>query len=452
MLAETADPSSGLRSLSADDLEHMLTEVGDALNQGNPALLRGEVPPEAVWGADQLVSAGELEKAGQLIGKAWLLAQSASIDARIHTLNWLTGVLAVLGPREQARLLVSLNGHLVSALHEAANPNVYGTLVQALVRFAPQMLAAGQGEPIEPLMRVLHEHSRSDDGGLSGRQETAQRALSAIATPTVLKALLGEFQCGDKIRQSKATRALVACGEPAARALTELLEGAESVAIRLRAVSALKAIGNEAIPILTEKLHGNYPWFVKRNAVAVLRDVGGPQQVPLIAAQARHSDPRVRVEVMSALGKLGGNQAVETLIAGLNDREAAVREQAVVSLGNLRNLRALPALSALIGKNLLGRREASEVVQCAACAALGQIGDDGAAEALIKALKPEGRCSFRHSKSEAVRCAAAQALAAYPRADVRELLAAAAKDPNLAVRAAAGSALRALETGFSPGD
>jgi hypothetical protein len=83
---------------------------------------------------------------------------------------------------------------------------------------------------------------------------------------------------------------------------------------------------------------------------------------------------------------------------------------------------------------------------------LGQIGDAGAADALMKALKPEGRCSFRHSKPEAVRCAAAQALAAYPRAEVRESLAAAAKDPNPAVRVAAGSALRALETGFSPGD
>jgi HEAT repeat protein len=302
-------------------------------------------------------------------------------------------------------------------------------------------------------MRTLKEHAGASDNGLSGRQQVASRALNAIATPPVLSSLLGEFQCGDRIRQSKATRALVACGRPAAEALTDLLANAESLALRMRAVSALRAMGAEAIPVLVERLEGDEPWYVKRNAIAILRDVGCPQEVvALIARQARHPHIRVRLEAISALGNLGGPDAIAALMAGLDDREAVVREQAAIGLGKLRVAEAMPRLAKLIGRRLLASAENDDAVQCAACTALGQIGDERAIAPLLACLHRGWIVSGYHVKSDAVRCSAAQAVASFPTQLVRKELIAATRDGSVTVRAAADAALRRLDSEFSPAD
>ncbi|KPJ64085.1 hypothetical protein AMK68_02340 [candidate division KD3-62 bacterium DG_56] len=401
---------------------------------------------------DQLLSAGDLDLAGRLISRTWDAAQSCSIDTRLHTLSWLGGVIETLPSGTRARLLASLDGTLVQGLRETDNPNVYSAMVQMIAQSAPGLLCAGQGELIEPFMRVLSEHASSSDTAMSGRQQVASRALDAIAKPEVLASLLGEFQCGDRVRQSKATRALVACGRPAATALMDLLAGSESVAIRMRAVSALRALGREALPGLMERLENDCPWYVQRNAVAVLRDIGDQSVVGPIARHARHPHLRMRLEVMSALGRFGGAEAIKALLGGLDDREAAVREQAAVALGNLRVGEAVPRLIKIIGRRLLAGAEEDDSVQCAACAALGQIGDERAIQPLLACLRRGWLVSGYHAKSDSVRCSAAQALACFPSERVRKGLAAAAQDGSVTLRAAASAALRRLDSSFSPAD
>lgn len=445
-------PAAGLHTLAPEERLRLLEEVERALKAGDPDMLRGEVPPKAVFAADQLLSAGELDLAGRLISTTWEAAQEASIDTRLHTLEWLGGIIAMLPSGAQARLFVSLNGALVRGLREAQNPNVYAAIVGIIAQSAPGLLSNGQGELIEPFMRVLSEHASSPDDGLPGRQQVASRALTTVAAPAVLSSLVGEFQCGDRVRQSKAARVLVACGGPAAEALVDLLSSAESVAIRMRAVSALRAMGAQAVPPLMDRLAKDQPWYVQRNAIAILRDIGDESVVGLIAQKARHPHMRVRLEAMSALGKFGGPQAVAALLVGLDDRDASVREQTIVALGNLRVQEAVPRLTKLIGRRLLAGAETDDAVQCAACAALGQIGDNQAIAPLLACLRRGWIVTGYHAKSDAVRCSAAQALASFPSERVRQALAAASRDGSMTVRAAAAAALRRLDTNFSPAD
>lgn len=135
------------------------------------------------------------------------------------------------------------------------------------------------------------------------------------------------------------------------------------------------------------------------------------------------SDPDAQVRADSAvrLGQARAKDAVDPLLTLLSDPEQSVRISAIRALGEIGEPRAVPAL-------IESASDSDERVRVALCRALGQLADPRAVPAL-------GRLLRDGAANEAVRLAAARALAAIPgEASTEALVRAMVRDENDALR------------------
>lgn len=167
-------------------------------------------------------------------------------------------------------------------------------------------------------------------------------------------------------------------------------------------------------------------------ALEVLGALKSAEATDYLAARLKDRNPEVRARAASALGHVHTDKALEFLLPQLRDADPVVRQRVVDALGRSKSERVLePLLVALRGDTRALPVDLS--LRVAAAAALGQVGNDKAAPALLVDLQ---------TAEPPVRDAAARALAQI-RSDfaVRPLrdIAATATDPD--VRAAAAGVL-----------
>ncbi|MEM6426211.1 MAG: HEAT repeat domain-containing protein [Cyanobacteria bacterium P01_D01_bin.128] len=150
----------------------------------------------------------------------------------------------------------------------------------------------------------------------------------------------------------------------------------------------------------------------------------------LVTLMESDADYGIRADAAGALGYLGDERAFEPLVhAFYEDVDWLVRFSAAVSLGNLKDPRAHDALMKALDSNM-------EVMQQAAIAAIGEIGD---VEAVGKIL------TFAQSENWLVRQRLAEALGNLPSDKTESALRFLAKDPHPHVKTAAQISLERLE-------
>jgi HEAT repeat protein len=206
-----------------------------------------------------------------------------------------------------------------------------------------------------------------------------------------------------------ATNALVQIGEPAVPALIEILTNPNE-RVRSAACTALGQIGDiSAIPAL--RVHAE----VMQDARQALTKLGGTSMSLLEAAGtlAEQSQWGVLCRaltsnlVRAAIVQLG-NSAVPALIVALRDDDPKIRQAACTALGQIGDPSPVPALIACLDQQDISEAAANALVQigkpavpaliraitrpssrvrCAACTALGQIGDTAAVPVLIQRLE-----------------------------------------------------------------
>jgi len=225
---------------------------------------------------------------------------------------------------------------------------------------------------------------------------------------------------------------------PAIPALTRRLTDPDE-SVRVAAATALERTGSlarSAVPALFDRL-GDPRQSVRWSAANALSTIGlaGGDGMRLASA-LRHPDEHIRAFAAWTLGEMvdQGQPAVPDLVAAVADPDPAVRVVVVMALGKIRSPQ--PEVIDALDRALADR---GWEYRWRAAQALGKIHVDtgGAVASLAKALAQD--------EDARVRREAARALGRMGKAAERVVpaLAAARRDPDPEVRAAAGSALKA---------
>jgi HEAT repeat protein len=141
------------------------------------------------------------------------------------------------------------------------------------------------------------------------------------------------------------------------------------------------------------ELAGDYQ-ILKVDAATTLARLGEKQQLPVLAEGLRSDEECTRATAARALGDLKAGEYLDTLLAAVADTAEFVREEITYALGEMGDTRALPVLRRLA-------REASPRVRGSAVVAMARLGEPE--ETIASALR---------DSSLDVRAAAATALLA----------------------------------------
>ena len=247
---------------------------------------------------------------------------------------------------------------------------------------------------VEPLALALLEGEEVDTA-LDRRQAAALEGLllryaGQLAGPTRGR-IAGKLEAAGVVdrelralgarRATVRARAAAALGVlGAARAAPALIEALtdDDGDVRAAAVRALASLGDEqAVAPIVEVIAARIvPHAIGADALLRLGSTAHEALVELAAAD----DPHIRAVAIEALGLAGNGspRVVARIHSGFNDPAAAVRAEAARALGRIGAEGAAPALVALL-------RDRMPIVRAAAAGALGVIGERSAFEALLEA-------------------------------------------------------------------
>jgi len=256
----------------------------------------------------------------------------------------------------------------------------------------------------------------------------AAEALGKIGAKAAIQAL--ENRMNDSAEESKVrVSAAVALGKmgnkKAIEFLINMLTDQDEV-VRVRAARALSEVGMPSVNLLLEALKSKEAQ--KRwGAAKALGEIGCKEAVDELAKATKDDNEDVRIAAVVSLGRIKDKRAIRTLIEALDDKSERVRWHAFNALqmfGESASHVAVEALARVgtptakeylirligtwktkwaVGKLLPYLKERSENVRKAAIWAIGEMGAQGVAGALLKCLETE--------KSVDVKCEAVMALA-----------------------------------------
>lgn len=173
---------------------------------------------------------------------------------------------------------------------------------------------------------------------------------------------------------------LLTCGLPPHQQAATILEQGlkdESIVVRVNAAKAMKASGDsEGIRILYDILNGKDKNGIVA-ALGALYDLGDNVYSPIIVNLTDHDDPLIRAEAFNVLSLCTDKQCIEVLIKGTKDRVAKIRRIAYLSLAKFRERDVV----------VRGLRDIDPLVKIAAARALGNMGDEQAANLIRKEMK-----------------------------------------------------------------
>jgi len=188
------------------------------------------------------------------------------------------------------------------------------------------------------------------------------------------------------------------------------------------------------------ELEGQEP-EVRRYLALALGHMADPRTVDALLGGVGDPDSETRIYSIWALGAVGDRQAVPGLVDILSDADPGVRKMAAHSLGNLGDPSAGPALQAALDDPAVD-------VAWNAALALGQLGDPAGRQILLRMVDRDyldGVEGLTPTQKKEVLVNAIKVLAGLEGEGTEELIDRLAQnDPDLEVRSAAMTALKAL--------
>jgi len=342
------------------------------------------------------------------------------------------------GPSEAAEEL-----ELKKVLAELRRPQPeqrYRALLQQFVPLVPPNLTeSGRHIVLQGLVllcRNASSHQKPDPC-----REESRHTLKQVQTDQLVDCMLDLLclrELGKEARD-QLNRVLVFLGGNVARRMMLRLAEEGEAALRKILADALIRQGVNAVPVLIEHLRDDR-WYVVRNAVAILGEIRSTRSVPHLQPLLGHLDIRVKREAIRALTRIGGDESVSILLRIVTDGDSDLRPYAMLSLGAMKNTAAVPTLLQIIGQRDPWVKMAE--IKKEAIRALGEIGSTEALPPLIALLKR--RKLWRRSIYNDLRATAAIALGDIGNNAAAEALKAATEDGSAEVERAAAQALKQL--------
>lgn len=373
-------------------------------------------------------------------------------------LGSISGLLLDRQSRKRLTVARALNG-LRRGLERAATPDVedafeqsvrqsldverdagvYSVLADMTAFLADLRIRRGRIDHARSILELLHRHYQIKDPSFPQRGELAYIALERVAGGVGFASLSEKVRAGD-IDSTKIIEALDAA---ATRFLIREIKHAETPARRMHFASFIARAGAGAATVLMDELQKtNVPSDVLHIIEILPHAMQGDMAEMALGGLLRHATVAVRRRAATMLSEQAYPRAGGLLLDGLAaEGDLQTRGLIVECLGRLRFRGAVDALN-----KIAEERQQPEDVRCAACAALGRIGDVRAVPVLVKLYyKGEsGLTKVFRLVPPTVRAAAARALASFPtHKDAREALRAAKEDHDPSVRAVANQALYA---------
>ena len=262
-------------------------------------------------------------------------------------------------------------GMLVAALHIAAEYGITGYVgTDTLVR-------AGMFVVVPYVLGYFFEVTDRRAGSRHFR--VGEPGPGAPACDRDTRRLIARLSSRNPDTRYEAAGCLGDAGEPAAvLPLAALLRDPEG-GVRWKAAEALGRLGSPAVEPLTESLQSD-DVDVRWMAAVALGDIGDPAAIPALVEALDDEDAYVRSRAALALAAIG-EPAREVLVTDLATGNRRVRGGAALALGRLGGE---GAASALIG----ALRDPDEEVRHRAAGALGDIGEP-AIPALLSAIRAD---------------------------------------------------------------
>jgi hypothetical protein len=316
---------------------------------------------------------------------------------------------------------------------------VYSVLADITAFLADLRIRRGRIDHARSILELLHRHYQIKDPSFPQRGELAYIALERVAGGVGFASLSEKVRAGDV----DSTKIIEALDAAATRFLIREIKHAETPARRMHFASFIARAGAGSATVLMDELQKtNVPSDVLHIIEILPHAMQADMAEMALGGLLRHATVAVRRRASTMLSEQSYPRAGGLLLDSLAaEGDLQTRGIIVECLGRLRFRGAVDALN-----KIAEERQQPEDVRCAACAALGRIGDVRAVPVLVKLYyKGEsGLTKVFRLVPATVRAAAARALASFPtHKDAREALRAAKEDHDPSVRAVANQALYA---------
>lgn len=334
----------------------------------------------------------------------------------------------------------------------------------AYARIVPELLRREKYTSALTILRGIESTATGNSASAPGFAALVESIRVAVAGDDLFHTLVERFRTGSAGVRQKVVEVFAALGKPGVPPLIEALMGSEDAELRRHLIGALARIGSTALWAIRLVLErpGVSP-RAARDLLSVLAQIGGPEASHTVRRYLQHADASVREEAMATLVKLCGREAESDLSAALKDHEPAVRRKALLLLGTLGNSdpRVLQFLCEVVRKRRKDEAEEDDRTQVQACHALAEIGRavpsarSTIQPVLIQSLDPEsgkgllGRWSPTATKSDTVRSAICAALGQIGDTEAAEALIKMTKDKSPLLRDRAARALRQFQDRLS---
>jgi hypothetical protein len=334
-------------------------------------------------------------------------------------------------------LLDSFDLPVRTALDVERDPGVYAILADMTGFIADLRIRNGNMDRAQEGLALLNRHYQIKELSFSQRGDLAHIALERIASGVGCASLFEKVRAGD----SGSAKIIEALDAAAARFLIQEIKNGETPARRMHFASFLPRMGTGAVTLFLEEIQKTLAPSDVLHLIEVLPHTMAPDRSEMaLGGLLRHVAVAVRRRAGTMLVEQAFPRAGGLLLDALNgEADAFTRLTYVDCLGRLRHRGAVEMLSLMVDS-----RNHPDDLRCAACIALGRIGDVRAVTALSHLyLKGEkGLTKVFHLVPPAVRAAAAGALASFPtNKEARDALWRANEDHDPAVRALADQAL-----------
>ena len=203
-------------------------------------------------------------------------------------------------------------------------------------------------------------------------------ALGECQDSRGVRPLVHALRDADRAVKTAATHALAAIGEPAVVELGSCLQDPD-LSVQEAAASILSTTADARVlePLTSALL--SQDWVVRMHAARAMGRLGDPRSVETLMLLLHDRVPAVRDESVAVLTSIG-EAAVTPLVEALDHDDWRVRLRAVEALCVLRPPTAVLPLVARL------QHDPDTAVRQEAARALGDIGDRGAADALLEVI------------------------------------------------------------------
>jgi HEAT repeat protein len=326
-----------------------------------------------------------------------------------------------------------------TAIDVERDANVYSVLADMTAFVADLRIRRGRIDHARDVLELLHRHYQIKDPSFPQRGELAYIALERVAGGVGFASLSEKVRAGD----AESTRIIEALDAAATRFLIREIKNAESPARRMHFAAFIARAGAGAATVLMDELQKTSVPSDVLHIIEILPHAMPPDMAEMaLGGLLRHATVAVRRRSATMLSEQSYPRAGGLLLDSLSaEADPQTRMTFVECLGRLRFRGAVDALNKMVEE-----RQQSEEVRCAACVALGRIGDVRAVPVLAKMYYKgeKGLTKVFRLVPTAVRAAAARALASFPtHKEARDALRSAKDDHDPSVRAVANQALYA---------